>query len=210
VTPNPLAAASSHPSRPIAGDGGADGRARRLAGGNLQMFAVCSAAMAIGFLIDRGLASPLAPTASCGGSESLGAVIAWHWACMPATFLLMGLAGPAWIGFGALAAIRRKPNASTHECPGRPLAALGCHFAMLAGMACALGLEPRVAALLGFSWTSGAAMAAMACGMVCGLAAASLCAKLKATANAAATAYRRASVAIRTARPARTVPISQR
>lgn len=180
------------------------------AGKNMEMFAVCSAAMAIGFLLDRGFGWPPALTAPCGGSQTLWAMIAWHWRCMPATTMLMLFAGPAWLGLDALTTIGRKRGAPRHECGDRPLAALGCHFAMLAGMASALCLEPRTAALFGFSWTSGAAMAAMTCGMIGGLAAASLCAKLTATAHAVVAAYRRASAAIRTARPARTVPISQR
>ena len=44
---------------------------------------------ALGLLLDRWFGLLPALTARCGGSETLWGTLAWHWACMPATCLMM-------------------------------------------------------------------------------------------------------------------------
>lgn len=130
------------------------------------------AALPFGLVLDGGFGLLPALTARCGGPGSLIAALEWHWAFMPATCLMMLFAAPVWIGLKALA--RAGQCDASVACGTRPIAAVGCHLAMLAGMVLALGAGPNLAGLAGAAWTSGAAIAAMALGMISGLAAASL------------------------------------
>ncbi len=186
MTSHALVAPPPPAARRIAGGAAANRRELRPARRNLDMLVVCSAAMALGSFLDGRLAAPPALAAACVSSQTLWGVVERHWSCMPAAFLLMLLAGPAWIALNAMATLGRRRGASARDCRESALAALGCHGAMLAGMAGALWLEPRVAALASLSPTSGAAVAAMACGMIWGLAAASLCGRFKSAAYAVA------------------------
>jgi hypothetical protein len=145
---------------------------REIAARNTPLLFVGLAALPLGLLLDRRFGLLPALTARCGGPETLWGTLAWHWACMPATCLMMLFAAPAWIGLEALTASRR-PGAARCDRPTGALAACGCHLAMLLGMASALGAGPELAALAGLPWTGGAAIAAMAFGMVCGTGAAS-------------------------------------
>jgi hypothetical protein len=140
----------------------------------LALLFVGLTALPLGLLLDRRFGLLPALTLRCGGTETLLGALAWHWSCMPATCLMMLFAAPAWIGLEALAASRR-PGAARRDRPTGALAACGCHLAMLLGMASALGVGAKLAALAGLPWTGGAAVAAMAFGMVCGTAAASAC-----------------------------------
>ncbi len=140
----------------------------------LDVMLISAAAFPLGLVLDRWFGLLPALTARCGGFDTFLGTLKWHWACMPATSLMMLCAAPVWIGLKTFMTARRA-GAEPHECRTGALAALFCHIAMLAGMACALGLGPSLAALARSPWTSGAAIVAMACGMVCGMAAASLC-----------------------------------
>jgi hypothetical protein len=151
---------------------------REISGRNTPLLFVGLAALALGLLLDRRFGLLPALTARCGGPETLWGALAWHWACMPATCLMMLFAAPAWIGLEALAASRR-PGSARRDRPTGALAACGCHLAMLLGMASALGAGPKLAALAGLPWTGGAAVAAMAFGMVCGTGAACACGAIK-------------------------------
>jgi hypothetical protein len=140
---------------------------------------ICIAAFPIGLALDRWLGLLPALAARCGGFETLRGALEWHWACMPATSLMMLFAAPAWIGLKAFpTAVRSGP--ARHDCQTKVRGALCCHAAMLAGMACGLGAGPGLAALAGIPWRSGAAIGAMACGMVCGMAAALFCGMIRA------------------------------
>jgi hypothetical protein len=145
---------------------------------NTPLLFVGMAALPLGLLLDRRFGLLPALTARCGGSETLWGTLAWHWACMPATCLMMVFAAPAWIGIEALARGGRTGPARSDR-PTVALAACACHLAMLLGMAAALGVGPELAALAGLRWTVGAAIAAMAFGMVCGTGAASACGAIK-------------------------------
>ncbi len=140
---------------------------------------ICIAAFLIGLALDRWFGLLPALAARCGGFETFQGTLEWHWSCMPATSLMMLLAAPAWIGFKALTTAGRS-SLARHVCRTGTLAALFCHVAMLAGMACGLGAGPGLAALAGIAWTSGAAIGAMACGMFCGMAAALFCGMMRA------------------------------
>jgi len=135
---------------------------------------ICMAAFPLGLVLDRWFGLLPALAARCGEFETFEGTLEWHWACMPATSLMMLCAAPAWIGLKAFTTAGRS-GPQRHDRRTGALAALLCHVAMLAGMACGLGAGPGLAALAGRPWTSGAAIGAMACGMVCGMAAASLC-----------------------------------
>jgi hypothetical protein len=143
---------------------------------------ICIAAFPIGLALDRWFGLLPALAARCGGFETFQGTLEWHWACMPATSLMMLCAAPAWIGLKTFTTPGRSGLAQ-HDRPTRTLAALFCHVAMLAGMACGLGCGPGLAALAGIPWTSGAAIGAMACGMICGMAAALLCETLRSVAT---------------------------
>jgi hypothetical protein len=145
---------------------------RRFRFDNLDVLLACMAALPFGLALDGRLGLLPALNARCGGSGSLMAALEWHWACMPATCLMMLFVAPVWIGLKALA--RAGQGDARVACGTRPIAAVGCHVAMLAGMVFALGAGPNLAGLAGAAWTSGAAIAAMAFGMISGLAAASL------------------------------------
>jgi hypothetical protein len=145
----------------------------------IDLLLVCMAALPLGLVIDRWFGLLPALAARCGGFGSLLGTLEWHWACMPATSLMMLFAAPAWIGLKAFTTVVRS-GLARHDCQTKALAALCCHSAMLAGMACGLGAGPGLAALAGRPWTSGAAIGAMACGMVCGMAAALFCGMMRA------------------------------
>jgi hypothetical protein len=145
----------------------------------LDVMVICIAAFPIGLALDRWFGLLPALTARCGGFETFEGSLEWHWACMPATSLMMLFAAPAWIGLKAFTTVVRS-GLARHDCQTKALAALCCHAAMLAGMACGLGAGPGLAALAGRPWTSGAAIGAMACGMVCGMAAALCCGMMRA------------------------------
>ena len=151
---------------------------REIGAGTTPLLFVGMAALPLGLILDRRFGLLPALTARCGGAETLLGALAWHWACMPATCLMMLLATPAWIGIEVLARSRRAGSARRDRGTGA-LAACGCHLAMLLGMASALGAGPELAALAGLPWTSGAAIASMAFGMVCGTGAASACGAIK-------------------------------
>ncbi len=150
---------------------------RRFGFGNVDVFLACMAALPFGLLLDHRFGLLPALSARCGGSGSLMAALEWHWASMPATCLTMLFAAPVWIGLKALA--RAGQSDANRTCGTRPIAAFGCHLAMLGGMVFALGAGPNLAGLAGAAWTSGAAIAAMAFGMISGLAAASFGEALK-------------------------------
>jgi hypothetical protein len=135
-------------------------------------------ALPLGLLLDRRFGLLPALTARCGGTETLPGALAWHWACMPATCLMMLFAAPAWIGLEALARGRR-PGVARRDRGTGAIAACGSHLAMLLGMASALGAGPELVGAAGLPWTGGAAVAAMAFGMVCGMGAASACGAIK-------------------------------
>jgi hypothetical protein len=139
---------------------------------------VCTAAFPVGLVLDRWFGLLPALAARCGGFETFQGTLEWHWACMPATSLMMLCAAPAWIGLKALTTAGR-PDPARRDCRTGALAALFCHVVVLAGMACGLGAGPGLAAFAGRPWTSGAAIGAMACGMVCGIASASLCERVR-------------------------------
>ena len=141
---------------------------------NLRLLFVSAAALALGLLLDRWFGLLPALTARCGGSETLWGTLAWHWACMPATCLMMMFAAPAAIGCTAMSRVGR-PGHAWRDCRADALAALRRHLAMLAAMACGLSVGPDLAAFAGLPWTSGVAIAAMAFAMVGGMAAASFC-----------------------------------
>ena len=140
---------------------------------------ICIAAFPIGLALDCWFGLLPALTARCGGFETVEGTLEWHWACMPATSLMMLFAAPAWIGLKAVTTAGRS-GAARHDCQTKALAALCCHVAMLAGMACGLGAGPGLTALAGIPWTSGAAIGAMASGMLCGMAAALFCGMMRA------------------------------
>jgi hypothetical protein len=153
----------------------------RVAGvGSVNLLLVCMAALPLGLVLDRWFGLLPALTARCGAFETLRGTLEWHWAYMPATCLMMLFAAPAWIGLKAMTAGRSR--GAGHERRIDALAALGCHFAMLVGMAYGLDAGPALASLARLQWTSGAAIAAMAFGMVGEMAAASLCAALNSAA----------------------------
>jgi hypothetical protein len=141
---------------------------------------ICIAAFPIGLALDRWFGLLPALAARCGGFETLRATLEWHWACTPATSLMMLLAAPVWIGLKALTPADRSLR---HDYRAGPLAALFCHAAMLAGMVFGLAAGPSLAALAGIPWTTGAAIGAMACGMVCGMAVALICGMMRAPAT---------------------------
>ena len=147
---------------------------------SMDVLLVCMAALPLGLVIDRWFGLLPALTARCGGFESPLGMLEWHWACMPATSLMMLCAAPAWIGLRALARSRRSGAGRPHR-PTGALAACACHLAMLIGIASALCAGPELAALAGLPWTGGAAIAAMAFGMVSGMGA-SACGGLLASA----------------------------
>jgi hypothetical protein len=151
---------------------------RRVMGENADVALACMAALPLGLVLDRSFGFLPALAARCGASDTFWGTLEWHWACMPATCLMMLAAAPAWIGLKVLSRFDGF-GGSWQDRRSDKLAALGCHLAMLAGMACALGAGPSVAALVGGPWTSGAAIAAMALGMAGGMAAALLCEALK-------------------------------
>lgn len=130
------------------------------AGGEIAL--VCAAALPLGLAVDRARGLLPALTTRCGGAESLWDALAWHWLCMPTTCLAMLLAPPAWIGLKLTLATARNRAAPR----GQTRRAVGCHLMMLAGMAAALDAGPKLAPLVGATWTSGAALAAMAGGML--------------------------------------------
>ncbi len=140
---------------------------------SIDVLLVCMAALPLGLVIDRWFGLLPALTARCGNFESLLGALEWHWACMPATSLMMLSAAPAWISLKVFATAGRSGPAR-RDCRAGALGAIFCHVAMLAGMASGLVAGPGMFALAGRPWTSGAAIGAMACGMVCGMAAASL------------------------------------
>jgi hypothetical protein len=145
----------------------------------VEVMFICMAAFPLGLVLDRWFGLLPALTARCGGFETFEGTLEWHWACMPATSLMMLFAAPAWIGLRALTRVGR-PVPARRDCRTGALAALFCHAAMLVGMACGLGAGPGLAALAGRPWTSGAAIGAMACGMVCAMAAALFCGMMRA------------------------------
>ena len=147
---------------------------RGISGENLHLLFVGTAALPLGLLLDRWFGLLPALTARCGGSETLWGTLVWHRACMPATCLMTMFAAPASIGLKAMTRVGR-PGHARHDCRMDALAALRCHVAMLAAMACCLGAGRDLAAFVGLPWTSGVAIAVMALGMVGGMAAAFLC-----------------------------------
>jgi hypothetical protein len=64
-------------------------------------------ALALGLVLDGWLGLLPALSARCGGSETRRGRIAWHWACMPATCLMMMFAAPASIGLIAMMRVGR-------------------------------------------------------------------------------------------------------
>ena len=147
---------------------------RRGSAENLRLLFVGMTALALGLILDRWLGLLPALSARCGGSGTLWGTLAWHWACMPATCLMMMFAAPPSIGLNAMTRVGR-PGHAWRDCRTDALAALRCHVAMPAAMACGLGAGPDLAAFVGLPWTSGVAIAAMAFGMVGGMATASFC-----------------------------------
>jgi hypothetical protein len=141
---------------------------------SIDVLLVCMAALPLGLVVDRWFGLLPALTARCGNFETILGTLEWHWACMPATSLIMLFAAPAWIGLKSWTMAGR-PGRAAHDCRANALASLCCHVSMLTGMAFGLGAGPSLAGLAGLPWTSGAAIGAMASGMVCGMAAASLC-----------------------------------
>jgi hypothetical protein len=124
------------------------------------------AALPLGLLLDRRFGQLPALTTQCGAADTLLGSLEWHWACMPATCLLMVFAAPACVCLKSMANVWRGSPQFARRTEG--LAALCCHFVMLAGMASALLAGPSLAALVGRTWTSGAEIAAMAFGMLFG------------------------------------------
>ena len=77
----------------------------------LDVMVICIAAFPIGLALDRWFGLLPALTARCGGFETFEGSLEWHWACMPATSLMMLFAAPAWIG---------PQGASRRVCADRP------------------------------------------------------------------------------------------
>jgi hypothetical protein len=141
-------------------------------GETMRLLLVGMAALPLGLVLDRWFGLLPALTSHCGGSGTLLGTLAWHWACMPATCLMMLFAGPAWIAVEALAPVGRA-GAAQRDGRSGAFAAGVCHVAMLAGMAGVQCAGPTILALAGLPWTGGAAIGAMTLGMACGIGAAS-------------------------------------